>query len=155
MQRLILVVTLVLGSVAAHAEENNMLQAMANHREVLTMGLYPPQIVMRQQQQLGITDRQRKSIAKLVSDFQGRMTELQWEMPNEQQKLREILRTYPVDSEEAVKQAQTVTNLESTFKLANFELLIAIKNELTEEQVDMLNRGIRERLESYRERSGR
>ena len=53
-----------------------------DHREVLRMGLYPPDILMRQQQALGISNQQRKDIAALVRDFQGKVTELQWAMPN-------------------------------------------------------------------------
>jgi hypothetical protein len=39
-----------------------------------------------------------------------------------------------------------VLKMESRFKLAHFKLLVAIKNELKQDQVDMLNRTIRERL---------
>lgn len=132
--------------------EETLLEVAANHREVISLGLFPPQLVLRQQQQLGITDAQRKEIAGLVRDFQSSVTELQWELPNEQQKLRQILRSHPIDTETAIAQAKSVTEMESSFKLANFELLIAIKNVLTDEQVAMMTRGIRERMENRGER---
>ena len=119
-----------------------------DNRQVLRMGLYPPDLLMRRQQQLGITDDQRKAIAGLVRDFQGEVTELQWTMPNEQQKLREMLDQPDIDSAAALEQAGRVLEMESRFKLAHFELLIAIKNELTGEQIDMLNSAIRKRLSS-------
>lgn len=117
-----------------------------DHREVLKMGLYPPDILMRQQQRLGITDNQRQSIAALVKTFQNGVTELQWSMPNEQQQLQQLLRSHPVPAEEALAQSAKVLEMESRFKQAHFELLVAIKNELTKEQVNMLNSVIRRRL---------
>jgi len=117
-----------------------------DNREVLRMGLYPPDILMRQQQRLGITSEQRAAIATLVRNFQGEVTELQWAMPNEQQKLRKLLTASTIEPEAALAQAAQVLKMESEFKLAHFELLIAIKNALTEEQINMLNRAIRRRI---------
>ena len=117
-----------------------------DNREILRMGLYPPDILMRQQQRLGITDSQRTDIAALVRSFQGQVTELQWSMPAEQQKLREMLNQPDIDSEAALAQVVTVLEMESEFKLNHFKLLIAIKKELTPEQIDMLDRAIRRRI---------
>ena len=117
-----------------------------DHREVLRMGLYPPDILMRRQQQLGITSAQRADIAAVVREFQGNITELQWAMPSEQQKLRAMLNSKEIDTDAALVQAAQVLKMESEFKMAHFELLIAIKNELTDEQIDMLDTAIRRRL---------
>ena len=110
------------------------------------MGLYPPDILMRQQQSLGITSDQRADIAVLVREFQGTVSELQWAMPNEQQKLRKMLSVKEIDAQVALIQAAQVLKMESEFKLAHFELLIAIKNELTDEQIDILDKAIRRRV---------
>lgn len=119
-----------------------------DNREVLRMGLYPPDILMRQQQRLGITAEQRRAIVGHVKAFQADVAELQWEMPSDQQALRTTLNSYPVDAEAALAQAQAVLEKESRFKQAHFRLLIAIKNELTEEQVTMINTEIKRRLQS-------
>lgn len=117
-----------------------------DNRKVLLMGLYPPDILMRQQQRLGITDEQRTEIAALVRDFQGDVSELQWSMPAEQQKLREMLNKPNIDAEAALAQAARVLKMESEFKLDHFKLLIAIKNKLTDEQIDMLDQAIQRRI---------
>ena len=124
----------------------NTARVEKDHREVLRMGLYPPDILMRQQQALDISSEQRKDIAALVTDFQGKVTELQWAMPNEQQKLKKMLSASDIDSEAALAQAAQVLKMESEFKLAHFELLIAIKNELTDEQINILDKAIQRRL---------
>jgi hypothetical protein len=115
-----------------------------NNREVLMMGLYPPDIIMRHQQRLGITDDQRSSISKAVQKFQSEVAELQWTLQNEQQLLRQSFSGYSIATEAALTQAERTLGFESEFKLAHFRLLIAIKNELTEKQIDMINRFIKQ-----------
>ena len=122
-------------------------------REILKMGLYPPDIIMRHQQRLGISSAQRKSITGSVKAFQSDIAELQWSLENEQQIMRQTLAGYPIASKDALAQVESVLNLESKFKLAHFKLLIAIKNELTEEQVDKLRRELKERMDAKRKSS--
>ena len=141
----LILTTLLTFWITATAAQNTGLEDKDN-REVLRMGLYPPDILMRQQQKLGITSEQRTGIAALVHDFQGEVTELQWAMPNEQQKLRKLLSEPKIDPELALAQAGQVLEMESRFKLAHFDLLIAIKNTLTEAQIEMLDRVIRRRV---------
>lgn len=118
-----------------------------SNREVMQMGLYPPDIIMRHQQRLGITDEQRRSISKAVREFQSQVAELQWTLQNEQQLMRQSFSGYRIEPEEALAQAERVLALETEFKQAHFKLLIATKNELTEEQIDMINRFIKQQRE--------
>ena len=92
--KLLLVTLLCSASLGVAAQDPTV--DRKDRREVLKMGLYPPDILMRQQQRLGITDKQRQSIAALVKTFQNGVTELQWSMPNEQQQLQQLLRSHPV-----------------------------------------------------------
>ena len=142
---------LLLLCMGAQGAQNNSTDIEPDNREVLRMGLFPPDIIMRQQQRLGITADQRRKIASEVRDFQGEVTELQWAMPNEQQKLQQLLSTSQVDAEPALAQAEKVLRMEGEFKLAHFRLLIAIKNVLTDEQVQKLNTAIRRRVQQAKE----
>jgi hypothetical protein len=81
-----------------------------------------------------------------VQKFQAEVADLQWTLQNDQQLLQQSLAAYPVEAPTTLRQAEKVLELESRFKLAHFKLLVAIKNELMQEQVDMLNRTIRERM---------
>ena len=111
------------------------------------MGLYPPDLIMRYQQRLGISDGQRSNISRAVQTFQSEVAELQWTMQNDQQLLRQSFSGYTIKTDEALARAERVLQLESEFKLAHFRLLIAIKNELTDEQIDMINRFIKQKRE--------
>jgi Spy/CpxP family protein refolding chaperone len=119
-------------------------------REVIMMGLYPPDIIMRHQLRLGITSEQRDTIAKAVQQFQSDVAELQWNMQSDQQLLRQSLDEYPINTEKSLAQAEHVLGLESRFKLAHFKLLIAIKNTLTEEQIAMIDNGIKQKREQMK-----
>ena len=48
-------------------------------------------------------------------------------------------------AEEALEQVDKVLALENEFKRAHFRLLIAIKNELREEQIDMIDQHLSQR----------
>jgi len=109
------------------------------------MGLYPPDIIMRHQQALGITDEQRSSMLKLVRNFQSEVAELQWNLENEQQQMRQALADNTIDADAVMPRVQRVLEMESEFKLAHFRLLIAIKNELTDEQIGMIRQRMRDR----------
>ncbi len=116
-----------------------------SHRQIFMMGLYPPDVLMRHQQRLGITDEQRSAISGAIKQFQSEVAELQWSLQNEQQKLRQDLSGYEIETESALAQAARVLEMESEFKLAHFRLLFAIKNELTDEQIDRINERLRQR----------
>jgi hypothetical protein len=116
-----------------------------SNREVFKMGLYPPDIIMRHQQRLGITNDQRSNISRAVKEFQSEVAELQWTMQNEQQLMRQSFSGYHIPTEEALTRAERVLGLESEFKLAHFRLLIATKNELTEKQIDMINKFVKKK----------
>ena len=119
--------------------------ARPNHREVLAMGLYPPDIIMRHQQTLGITDVQRGRMLKLVRAFQDEVAELQWNLQSEQQLLRQSLVQDEVDAQAVLPRVERVLQMESEFKLAHFRLLIAVKNELSQEQIAMIKRRLSQR----------
>lgn len=119
-----------------------------NNREVFSMGLYPPDIIMRHQQRLGISDDQRRNISNAVKEFQSEVAELQWTMQNEQQLMRQSFSGYSIPTEEALTRAERVLSLESEFKLAHFRLLIVTKNQLSEKQIDMINRFVKQKRSS-------
>ena len=145
-----LLLTALALTLAANAAVGQNMRPNGDNRELLRMGLYPPDILMRNQEEIGITSEQRKTIANLVREFQDEITELQWEMPSEQQKLLGMLREDTVDSAAALAQVEKTLGVETQFKLAHFELLIAIKNELTAEQIKGINETVRRRLRKAR-----
>lgn len=145
LMRILLAVALLLQAAtsAAQAIGSNMDNARSN-RQVLAMGLYPPDVIMRHQQTLGITDEQRSAMLELVKAFQTEVAELQWNLRNEQQQVREAFQQNTIESAAVMPQVERMVQMESDFKLAHFQLLIAIKNELTDAQIEMIQQRLRQ-----------
>tara|TARA_R110002049_G_scaffold29984_5_gene102232 strand:- start:350 stop:826 length:477 start_codon:yes stop_codon:yes gene_type:complete len=133
--------SLVLASPGTVAQ-TDFTRSVQGKREALKMGLYPPDVIMRHQAALGISMAQRKDIIDAVKRFQSDVSDLQWEMQSEQQKMQQTFAAYDIDTDASLALAEKVLALESRFKLAHLKLLITIKNALTDEQIDKINKEI-------------
>ncbi len=102
--------------------------------------LFPPELVMQHQQQIGLTEGQRAAIKKEVEGAQSKFLDLQWQMQAESEKLVGLLQARPVDEARALAQADSVMSLERTIKKTHLGVLIRIKNALTAEQQEELKK---------------
>lgn len=137
------VLLLVLSVCLSAVVEARDIDGPMDKREALNMGLYPPKIIMRHHKRLGITGAQRSQIIGAVEKFQSEVEDLHLSIQSEQQRLRQSFAGYTIKTDESLAQAAKVLALESRFKLAHFRLLITIKNLLSKEQVDLMNREIK------------
>ena len=96
--------------------------------------LYPPELIMKHQQELGIDDKQREAIMKEVASAQAQAMRLQWQLAELVETLTRLLDAAPVDEAKAVAQAERVMNLERDVKKTHLVLLIRLKNLLTDAQ---------------------
>lgn len=96
--------------------------------------LFPPELIMRHQQDIGLGAEQRTTITKAIQDFQAKTVEFQWRMEAETQKLGEMLSKPNADQTAVLQQLDQVLNIEREVKRAHIGLLVLIKNTLTPEQ---------------------
>jgi Spy/CpxP family protein refolding chaperone len=96
--------------------------------------LFPPELIMGHQTELGLDEAQRTAIKEAVKSSQSRFLELQWDLHAESEKLAGLLGRPRVDERAALAQAETVMNLEREIKKTHLSLLVRIKNLLSEEQ---------------------
>jgi Spy/CpxP family protein refolding chaperone len=110
--------------------------AQEGHVEIheFSQHLFPPELVMRHQRHLDLTDQQQSNIRQQVRDLQAQVLDLQWQLEDQQQALGELLAQETVDPDAALLQMDQVLQLESQIKRNHFRLLIEIKNQLTAEQ---------------------
>jgi Spy/CpxP family protein refolding chaperone len=102
--------------------------------------LFPPELVMQHQEDIGLTDAQRTAIQKELIAAQTKFTELQWKMTSEVEKLTRFLAAVPVDEATALEQLDRVLATEREVKRAQIGLLVRIKNGLTREQQARLDK---------------
>ena len=103
-------------------------------QDPLFQTLYPPELIMQHRRAIGLDDEQRDAISRLISDLQGRVLSLQWELMAEVEQLGTVTSPSRVDLDRALDQMGAVLDREGEIKQAHLEMLVRIKNLLTPEQ---------------------
>jgi Spy/CpxP family protein refolding chaperone len=119
---------------------------------------FAPEVVMRNQLGISLTDDQRTKIIREMADAQAKFTELQWTLSGEEEKLLNLIRQ-PSPSEQAVMaQMDRILGMEHSLKRTQMTLLVRVKNVLTAEQQESLTRltrgGVSSLLQGGRGRGG-
>ena len=96
--------------------------------------LFPPELVMRHQAEIGLSEEQRTALVHEMQALQSDLVPLQFDMSDAAGKLRAALAAPRVDEEKAAALADRVMSLESRIKRRHLALMIRIKNILTPEQ---------------------
>lgn len=118
------------GSTEASAQE----QTPALQEDPIFASLFPPELIMQHRRAIGLDDQQRDAISRLISDLQGRVLSLQWELLDEVEELGSITGAPRVDLDRAIDQMGDVLDKEKEIKQAHLEMLVRIKNLLTPRQ---------------------
>jgi Spy/CpxP family protein refolding chaperone len=96
--------------------------------------VFPPELVMKYSQEIGLDDRQRAAIRQTVQAAQSKFLDSQWDLQEESQRMVRLLQARPVDENAVLAEADKVLALEREIKRAQLSLLVRIKNVLTEPQ---------------------
>ena len=105
----------------------------------IARNLFPPELVMNHQNEIGLREDQRASIRSEIQKAQFKFIDMQWRLQDESEKMVLLLRQRPIDESKVLSQAEAVMNLEREIKKVQLSLLIRIKNTLTEEQQSKLS----------------
>ena len=109
--------------------------ARADERtDAIAERLFPPELIMANQGELGIDARQREAIVKEVQALQSRVVEIQWQLQGATEALLKLLDAPRVDEAKALAQADALMGLEREVKRAHLAALIRIRNLLTDAQ---------------------
>ncbi|HEX6627608.1 MAG TPA: hypothetical protein VF105_06625 [Gemmatimonadaceae bacterium] len=96
--------------------------------------LFPPELVMANQQAIGLTDVQRNALQQAMMTAQTKFIGLQFKMTGEVETLQRLLQPSGVDEAKVLEQVDRVLAAEREIKRAQLSLIIRIKNLLTERQ---------------------
>lgn len=109
-------------------------RAQQPESDPIAQNLFPPELIMKYQADIGLDERQGKAIKEAIQKAQSKFLDLQWEMQSESQKMARLLQGHTVDEAAVLVQADRVMGLERDVKKTQLSLLIRIKNLLTESQ---------------------
>src|SRR6266446_8875036 len=96
--------------------------------------IFPPDMVMQHQRELGLTDDQKTFMRAEINRTTTRFNELQWQLQDAMEALHTLMKENTVNEQQALQQLDKVLDTEREIKRLHFGLAIAIKNKLTVEQ---------------------
>jgi Spy/CpxP family protein refolding chaperone len=100
--------------------------------------VFPPELVMRYQSELGLTSAQQEAMTRIMAETQAKLVELQWKSEAAMQALTKIMEKDTVDEAAALSQWDQLSEFEQQIKKMHLALLIRIKNQLTPSQQEKL-----------------
>ena len=102
--------------------------------------MFPPDMIMSHARQLNLTDEQkaymRTEIQKTTTTYQ----ELQWKLQDQSELLHEAMKSTSVNEQQALAQLDKVLDIEREIKRLHIGLAVRLKNRLTPEQQEQLNK---------------
>ena len=96
--------------------------------------LFPPELVMQHQGEIGLQDSQRAALQSAIQQAQAKFMDSQWKLSAEGEKLARLLQGASVDETQALEQVDRILALEREVKRAQMGLMVKIKNTLTPAQ---------------------
>jgi Spy/CpxP family protein refolding chaperone len=102
--------------------------------------MFPPDMIMGHARQLGLTDEQKTFMRGEIQRTMSTFTELQWRLQDEMELLHETMKTNSVNEQQALTQLKKVLDIEGEIKRLHFGLGIRLKNHLTPEQQEQLQK---------------
>jgi Spy/CpxP family protein refolding chaperone len=100
--------------------------------------LFGPELVLKHQSKLKLTDKQLAQIGVELKRVQAEAAESDWQIMMEGTKLQQLIDSHPVDDEATLQAVDKVFEAENRKKRLYVQMLVTIKNLLTEQQVAYL-----------------
>lgn len=112
-------------------------QAPAQNRppaDPFSQWLFPPELVMQHQGEIGLQDAQRATLQSAIQQAQTKFVDVQWKLSAEGEKLGRLLQAAAPDETQVLEQVDRILGLEREMKRAQVALMVRIKNTLTPAQ---------------------
>lgn len=96
--------------------------------------LFPPELIMQNQQGLGLNDEQKNAMIGEIQRVQGQATAIQWRLQQQVEKLGSLVKQPRVEETQVLAQLDSVLAVEREMKHLQIGMLVRLKNRLTLEQ---------------------
>ncbi|MEL7123117.1 MAG: hypothetical protein AAFO07_26945 [Bacteroidota bacterium] len=132
----LLFVALFIGTTAAQQGIGYTARSLSS----IERGLYSAEQVMKNKAKINLTADQEKAIRLAYNKQQTAYNDLKWDQMDLSQELKKEVEKDQVNIQTAKQKMQTLLEIEDKIKLLQFELMLTIKNTLTKEQREKLNK---------------
>lgn len=100
--------------------------------------LYPPEMIMRHQDELKLTSAQIDAIKKEMKSYQNNIVDEKWDIQTAGDSLSKELEKDRIDKQQALSQLDKLMAAKNSMKKQHLSMLIAIHNILTQDQIGKL-----------------
>ncbi len=121
-------------------------QGAGRDGDVFKGKLFPPNVVLEHQDELGLTKEQFTAIRAAVVEVQSNVAEYEWDLRLAYQAVLAELDNAPVQSDKVLELVDAALAAENEVKKLQVAMLIELRNLLSDEQMDYLRR-----VNGYRE----
>jgi hypothetical protein len=107
-------------------------------RDLIGEQLFPPDLILRQAEAIGLSDAQREAVLTLVRDMKKTMVDGRTKLKAATDGLRESLGASGTPEAAAMEKFSALLDIERDLKRAQFAMLLKAKNQLAPEQQEKL-----------------
>jgi Spy/CpxP family protein refolding chaperone len=102
--------------------------------------MFPPELIMGHARQLGLTDEQKTFMRGEIQKTTVSFNELQWKLQDQMELLHESMKATSVNESQVLAQLDKVLDIEREIKRLHIGLAVRLKNRLTPEQQEQLQK---------------
>jgi len=102
--------------------------------------MFPPDMILNHASQLNLTDEQKAFMRSEVQKATASFQDLQWKLQDQMQLLHDTMKSSSVNEAQALAQLDKVLDIEREIKRLHIGLAIRLKNRLTPEQQEQLQK---------------
>ncbi len=110
----------------------------AGKEDVFKGKLFPPNVILENQAELGLSKQQFTAIKAAVVEVQANVAEHEWDLREAYQGILQELDTSPIDEKRVLELVDAALVAENAVKKEQVAMLITLKNLLNDEQVAFL-----------------
>ncbi|NQU09601.1 periplasmic heavy metal sensor, partial [bacterium] len=92
--------------------------------DVMAENFFPPELIMHNQQALGLTAEQQSSIRSEMQKMMTKFTDLQWQMSSEAEKMAALVKAEHPDEKAVLAQLDKVLDIEKDVKRGQIGLMV-------------------------------
>ena len=108
--------------------------------KALKQHLFRPDLIVKHSREIGLTREQRRQLIGIVRQLRGDIVDLELNVLEAGDDLIDIVSQAQVDVDKALQKVDEITRYEGQMKRKHLELWVRVKNLLTAEQIERLQR---------------
>ncbi|WP_288373037.1 periplasmic heavy metal sensor [uncultured Algoriphagus sp.] len=120
-----------------------LLSSLTMAQDIFKKNLYSADQIMEAREKINLTDAQATKIKKIHAENAGEFSMLKWDLDATNTELEKLLEQRPIDQTKVLTVLDMILKYEAQLKRKQLSTLVAIKNELTEEQIEKLGESTR------------